>query len=304
MDKSLSLPYRIAKKFKWPLISLPRGFFSIFLGSIPLVWQLLFFYLPLALLIFGSLVHNPAGSWNFSFSHYQQILTPTYLKIALRSLALAFNSSFICLVIAIPLAYCMAFTFRTYRNVLLFLLMIPFWTNFLLHVCAWTFVLEQDGFLNQLLLALRLIEEPLVMLNSSFAIMVMMVYYYLPFMVLPIYSSFERFDIRLLEASMNLGASWFKTLFKILFPLSMPAIRSGIFLVFIPAFGEFVIPELMGGDRSLFVGSAIATLISGPKTMALATAFTTLGIILLIIASALLQLLLKLTYRFLVRGVQ
>jgi ABC-type spermidine/putrescine transport system permease subunit I len=154
------------------------------------------------------------------------------------------------------------------------LLIVPFWTNFLLHVYAWFFVLEREGFINNLLHATHLIQSPIPFLNSLFATMLMMVYYYLPFMVLPIYSSLEKFDYRLIETSVDLGASWLQTLKRIILPLSIGGIRAGFFLVYIPSFGEFAIPELMGGDKQMFVGSVVARYILGDQTGSLGAAFT------------------------------
>ena len=152
----------------------------------------------------------------------------------------------LCFLIAYPLAYFIAFRGKKYKNGLLFLLLIPFWTNFLLHVYAWFYVLEKHGFFNNILLQAGVISEPLLLLNSPFAIMIMMVYYYLPFMVLPIYSSLERFNSSLIEASFDLGATWFQTFRRIILPLTMRGIRAGFFLVYIPSFGEFAIPVAHG----------------------------------------------------------
>ena len=151
--------------------------------------------------------------------------------------------------------------------------------------------LEKEGFLNLTLQWLKLTSEPIAFLNSIFAIMIMMVYYYLPFMLLPIYSSLERFDVKLLEASYDLGASWFKTLYKIQLPLCSRAIKTGFFLVFIPSFGEFAIPELMGGDRWMFVGNAVSQFILGDETGSLGAAFTVLSCVCLLICACLLYLL-------------
>ncbi|MFS8563280.1 MAG: ABC transporter permease [Rhabdochlamydiaceae bacterium] len=177
----------------------------------------------------------------------------------------------------------MAFSSKKFKNIGLFLLLIPFWTNFLLHVYAWFYVLEKQGFVNNLLLSLNIIQEPILMLNSLFAIMIMMVYYYLPFMVLPIYSSLERFSPSLIEASLDLGASWFQTFRRIMLPLTMRGVRAGFLLVYIPAFGEFVIPELMGGDKQMFVGNVISQYILAQETGSLGAAFTVLSGFILII---------------------
>jgi spermidine/putrescine transport system permease protein len=209
------------------------------------------------------------------------------LRVIGSSLLLAISTVVICFCIAYPLAYFIAFNGKRFKNLLLFLLIVPFWTNFLLHVYAWFFVLEKRGFINNMLDHLGLISEPIQFLNSLFSIMVMMVYYYLPFMVLPIYSSLERFDRRLLEASLDLGANWFQTFRRVMLPVTMRGVRAGFFLVYIPAFGEFAIPELMGGDREMFVGNVVSQYILGDDTGSLGAAFTVLSGVILIASSVL-----------------
>lgn len=261
--------------------------FPFAIGVPALIWQILFFYLPLALMTSFSFIQiSETGAFEgFTFSHINYFLKATYLKIIGNSLLLALSTSLICFLIAYPLAYFMAFTGKKFKNLLLFLLIIPFWTNFLLHVYAWFYVLERGGLINLLLLKIGLIHEPLHFLNSIFAIMVMMVYYYLPFMILPIYSSLERFNFTLIEASLDLGASWLGTLRRVLLPLSRGGIRAGFFLVYIPSFAEFAIPELMGGDRKMFVGNVVSQFILGEGTGSLGAAFTLLSCTILLISA-------------------
>ena len=203
----------------------------------------------------------------------------------LSSILLALSNSLLCLIIAFPLAYFLAFTGKKYKNIFLFFLIVPFWTNFLLHVYAWFYVLERHGFINTLFLKIGLISHPIQFLNSMPAVMLMMVYYYLPFMVLPLYSSLERLNYTLIEASYNLGATFFTTFRRILIPITRRGIRSGFFLVFIPSFGEFVIPELMGGDKKMFVGTVVSQYILGEGTGSLGAAFTLLSGIILILTT-------------------
>ena len=198
------------------------------------------------------------------------------------SLILALANVILCFLIAYPLAYFLAFKGKKIKNFLLFLLLIPFWTNFLLHVYAWFYVLEKHGFLNNLLQQVGLIKEPIILLNSTFAIMIMMVYYYLPFMVLPIYTSLERFNMSLIEASFDLGASWIQTFRRIILPLTMRGVRAGFFLVFIPSFGEFAIPSLMGGDKLMFVGNVVSEYILAEGTGSLGAAFMVVSCIILL----------------------
>lgn len=281
-------------KFKLPT-NTPSSALPFSIGVPAIVWQILFFYIPLCLIALSSFVQfSKAGTFEgLTFQKLLFFLHPTYLAIIGSSLLLAFCNAILCLVIAYPLAYFMAFRGKKFKNLLLFLLIVPFWTNFLLHVYAWFYVLEREGFLNNTLLYLGLIKEPLHLLNSLFSIMVMMVYYYLPFMVLPIYASLERFEGRLIEASYDLGASWFQTFRRIMLPLTLSGVRSGFFLVYIPSFGEFAIPELMGGDKLMFVGSVVSHYILGDETGSLGAAFTVVACCILFSSAALFYMLLN-----------
>jgi spermidine/putrescine transport system permease protein len=273
---------------KPPATELP---FSI--GAPAMIWQVLFFYLPLAILAVTSVLQFSELDVfeGFTFDKIAFFLRPLYLKVILSSFILALGNAVLCLLIAYPLAYFIAFIGKKYKNFFLFLLIVPFWTNFLLHIYAWFFVLEKEGFLNNLLRGIGVISEPLQLLNTPFAIMIMMVYYYLPFMVMPLYSSLEKMDIRLVEASLDLGATWGQTLRRVMLPLTKRGLMAGFFLVYIPSFGEFAIPELMGGDKQMFVGTVIANYILGDETGSLGAAFTLVASILLLISAILLYLL-------------
>ena len=262
------------------------------IGVPAMIWQVLFFYLPLAILTLSSvLAFSESGALTgITFSKILFFLNPLYLKVIASSFLLALSNAILCLLVAYPLAYFLAFSVKKYNNLFLFLLIVPFWTNFLLHVYAWFFVLEKQGFLNNLLSALGLIHNPVSYVNTPFAIMVMMVYYYLPFMVMPLYSSLERMDRRVIEASYDLGASWQQTLRRIILPLTKRGLKAGFFLVYIPSFGEFAIPELMGGDKYMFVGSVVAHYILGDETGSLGAAFTLVSSIFLLLSSIVLYL--------------
>ncbi len=263
--------------------------FAFSLGVPALIWQCLFFYLPLLLLVLASFLalSDEGAILGLTMNKIFFFVNPLYGKVIAASLLMAFSNALICLAIAYPVAYFMAITAKRFKNILLILLIVPFWTNFLLHVYAWFFVLEREGFLNNLLLSLGIIHEPLHLLNSFFSIMVMMVYYYLPFMVLPIYSSLERFDLRLIEASLDLGATSMQTFRRIMLPLTLRGVRTGFFLVYIPSFGEFAIPELMGGDKQMFVGSVVSHYILGEQTGSLGAAFTVVSCAVLLISAVL-----------------
>jgi len=245
----------------------PLKAFSI--GIAPFIWQILFFVIPLMLLVFSSFFDGSA----FSLSKFVPFLHPSYTKSILASLAMAFVNASLCVIIAFPVAYTLCFKIKKFKNLLLFLILIPFWTNFLIHVYAWFYVLEADGIINQALMFLGLVKNPHSHLNTSFSILLMLVYYYLPFCLLPLYSGLERIDIKLMEASYDLGADFFSTFKRVILPLCKVALRSGFFLVFIPTFGEFAIPELMGGDKFMFSGSVISHFLLGDGTVLLGSAF-------------------------------
>ncbi len=247
-----------------------------FFGSAPLLWQLFFFYLPLLLIALSSFVTlSKTGHFEgFTLERILLFLKPVYAKVILSSLLLALSNALICFFVGYPIAAFLAFKAKKSKTLLLFFLIVPFWINFLLHVYAWFFVLEKQGVLNQLLMKLHLTQEPISFLNTPFAILIMMVYYYLPFMILPLYSSLEPLNKQLLEASSDLGARSWQTLLRILIPLSKGGILAGFFLVYIPSFGEFAIPELMGGDKWLFVGNVVSQYMLSENEGSLGAAFT------------------------------
>jgi ABC-type spermidine/putrescine transport system permease subunit I len=218
-----------------------------------------------------------------SFASYQKIFNLAHFKIIARSLFMAIFNSVACLLLAYPMGYAIVFKFKKYKNLALFFLTLPFWINFLVHIYAWFFILEHQGLINGFLQNIGLIQEPLRLINNWFAIMVVMVYAYAPFLILPVYSSLEKIDSRLLEASMDLGASPLKTFFKIIMPISFNGARLGFFLVFVMSFGEFVIPTLMGGGKDLFVGSLIWQYFLTEQNISLGAAFAVLSGICLII---------------------
>ena len=258
-----------------------------FVVGVPaLVWQVLFFIVPLICIIGLAFMGKP-------FEYFLPFIDPVYGAVIMRSLVMAISNSSICLCIAYPLTYFLAFKAGRLRIPGLFLLIVPFWTNFLLHIYAWFFVLEKNGFLNTVLLKIGIITTPLDLLNSWFAVMIMMVYYYMPFMILPLYTQIEKFDKRLFEASLDLGASWLQTIWYVLIPATMPGIISGFFLVFVPSFGEFAIPELMGGDKFLCVGSLVSYCVLGAETASYGAAFTVISSCVLIGTSVIIYMILS-----------
>lgn len=261
------------------------------IGAPLILWQILFFYIPLLCIVALSFS-------GYTFAHFLPFLSPVYAKVIVRSLALALSNACICFAIAYPVAYFLAFKVDRFKSFFLFLLIVPFWINFLLHIYAWFFVLERHGFINTILQKMGLIVEPLHLLNSMFSVSIMMAYYYLPFMILPIYSTLEKFDRRWFEASLDLGATWSQTIRRVLLPISLPGIQSGFLLVFVPSFGEFAIPELMGGDKIMFVGSVVSHYILGAETQIGGAAFTLLSTLALAGAALILHWTLSKTIHF------
>ncbi|MCV6593123.1 MAG: ABC transporter permease subunit [Silicimonas sp.] len=180
-----------------------------------------------------------------------------YWKAYLSSLKIAVLSTLLTLAVGLPIAYGMARAPEDWRPTLMMLVILPFWTSFLIRVYAWMGILSNEGLLNQLLISIGLISDPLVILNTNTAVYIGIVYTYLPFMILPIYASLERMDPSLLEAAEDLGCSRLTAFWIVTLPLARPGVIAGCFLVFIPAMGEFVIPSLLGGSSTLMIGKVL-----------------------------------------------
>ena len=193
-----------------------------------------------------------------SFDNYRALAAdPLYLFSYLKSLQVAALSTLTLLVLGYAIAYGIARAPRRLQGVLVTLVVLPFWTSFLIRVYAWINILQRDGLLNQLLLALRLVDEPPVWLSTDTAIYIGIVYSYLPFMVLPIYAALEKLDESLLEAAADLGCPPWKAFWTVTVPLSLPGVLAGALLCFIPIVGEFVIPDLLGGSETLMIGQTL-----------------------------------------------
>jgi spermidine/putrescine transport system permease protein len=188
--------------------------------------------------------------------NYGRVLDPIYIRIAWRSLAIAAAATALCLVAGFPLALYIARSGRR-RNLLLNLVMLPFWTSFLIRTYAWMFLLRDTGLVNSILLSLHIIRQPLPMLFNDGAVILGLVYGYLPFMVLPLYATLEKLDPALLDAAQDLGATPWITFWRVIVPLSRAGIASGVLLVFIPCLGAYLTPDLLGGGRSLMLGNLV-----------------------------------------------
>lgn len=192
-------------------------------------------------------------------SNYVRSFEPIYVEIYFRSLWMAILTTGLCLLIGYPIAYFVALRVKpSWKNTLLTLVIIPFWTSFLIRTYAWIIILRSEGLINQFLMSTGLIQSPIeTLLYSEFAVMLGLVYAELPFMILPLYASIEKLDVALLEAANDLGANSFWTFFKVTVPLTMPGIAAGVILVFIPTIGTFITPDLLGGAKSILVGNLI-----------------------------------------------
>ncbi len=223
-------------------------------------WLLLFFLAPLGIvLLYSFLERGTYGGvqWQWTLENYQRLFDPIYGVVFWRSLQLALFTTLACLLVGYPLALFTATRSPRWRNTLLLLIIIPFWTNFLVRIYAWVVLLRSEGVINVLLQSLHLVDEPLNLLFNSFAVGVGLVYGYLPFMVLPLYASIERLDFSLLEAAQDLGANDLRTFWRIVLPLTRRGIVAGCLLVFIPAVGEFVTPDILGGARAIMMGNLV-----------------------------------------------
>ena len=244
--------------------------------GVPYLWLLLFFLVPFLIVLkisfaefspLGRPPYEPILRWledgvvqiKLLFSSYNYLLhEPLYVSAWLYSVKVAAVSTAFCLLVAYPMAYAIARSSPTARNVLLMLVILPFWTSFLLRVYAWIGLLKTDGLINQVLTGIGLIDEPLAMMNTSFAVYIGIVYSYLPFMILPLYSNLEKHDLTLLEAAQDLGSGPIRSFLRITLPLSMPGVVAGSLLVFIPAVGEYVIPTLLGRTDQLMVAGLLS----------------------------------------------
>lgn len=240
----------------------------------PTIWLLVFFVLPLfvvfkiALSAFalGRPPYLPMFEWGsdeslsitLHFSNFLFLLRDTlYINAYINSVRIAAIATILALLIAFPMAWYIARSDEKYRNLLLMLVILPFWTSFLLRVYAWMGFLGRNGIINNILLSLGIIDQPITMLQTEGAVFVGIVYTYLPFMILPLYTTLVKLDQSLIEASADLGAKPFTTFWTVILPLSMPGVIAGSMLVFIPAIGEFVIPALLGGAETLMIGRVL-----------------------------------------------
>jgi putrescine transport system permease protein len=274
-----------------------------FVAAVPVGWLLLFFLVPFALVLkisFSEAVlamppYTPLLQWveamegqfiqlRLNLENYLFLVQDSlYWAAYLNSVKVAFFSTLGCLLVGYPMALGLARARPDRRNLYLLLVILPFWTSFLLRVYAWIGLLQHNGLFNTVLLSLGIIHEPLVMLQTDFALYLGIIYSYLPFMILPLYANLERQDLTLLEAAEDLGCRPWKAFLTITLPLSLPGVIAGSLLVFIPAVGEFVIPALLGGPNSLMIGRVLWDEFFANRDWPLASAVAIALLILLVV---------------------
>jgi len=224
------------------------------------LWSVVFLFIPL--MVVGVISFATRGTyggviWQFSLENYRDVWHVVYARIFGQSLVLASLTTIICLVLGFPLAYYIVRLSPRWQAVWLILIMIPFWTNFLVRTYAWMFILRTEGLLNTLLLGLGVITTPLDLLYTDKAVLIGLVYGYLPFMVLPLYATLERLDPAFVEAAQDLYANQWSVFRRVVVPLTKSGIIAGCLLVFIPSLGAFLTPDLLGGARNMMVGNLI-----------------------------------------------
>lgn len=280
-----------------------------FVIAVPYTWLILFFFLPFLILLYISFVDmgndispfkpiwdSKTGLIKLKYENYWSIFRTgdggllfktIYIEAYLRSIWYALCTAVLCLVIGYPFAYFIARSSPSVRPALLMMVMLPFWTSFLLRVYAWKGILADQGVLNRTFMFLGLREEPILMLYTDVSMLVGMTYVYLPFMVLPLYANLVKLDYRLLEAAYDLGASPWKAFWLVTVPLSKAGIVAGFMLVFIPSVGEFVIPSLLGGPENIMIGRVVWDEMFTSNNWPRATALAVLMIALIVVPLAL-----------------
>jgi putrescine transport system permease protein len=277
--------------------------------ALPYAWLALFFLVPFLIVLkisvarsvigippYSSLIGTGAAGWQVQLSgdSYRRLFGDDLYAIAfLNSLKFAAVSTVFCLLLGYPLAYGIVRAPQRLRSPLLLLVILPFWTSFLIRVYAWIGLLKENGLVNDALLTLGIVHQPLVLLNNAFAVYVGIVYSYLPFMVLPLYAQLEKLDAALLEAAADLGCRPWQAFLRVTLPLSVPGIAAGALLVFIPAVGEFVIPDLLGGPNTLMIGKVLWDEFFANRDWPMAAAVAIAMLVLLVLPMALIRRLLQ-----------
>lgn len=222
-----------------------------------IVWSTLFIVIPLIIIVFFSFTQETASGYSFTLENFKRVLNSQYISVFKRSLILAFESTVLCLILGYPVAYFISKMKSNKRNILIMLFIVPMWMNFLLRTYAWLPILGKNGVINNFLSAIGL--NTINILYTDAAVLLGMVYNFLPFMILPIYTVLIKMDNSLIDAAADLGANKRQIFTRVIFPLSMPGVITGITMVFMPAVSTFVISRLLGGGQYMLLGNLIET---------------------------------------------
>ena len=274
--------------------------------SIPFIWIFVFFLCPCFLLmkisLSDSILQSPPYTslldWisgttmqiRLNFGNYLVLFTEEmYVRGFIRSIMIAGASTACCLIIGFPMAYAIARSSEKIRGILLMLVVLPFWTSFLIRVYAWILLLSPNGLINNFLIKMQFIDVPLQLMNNSYAACIGIIYTYLPFMIIPLYNAIEKIDYSLMEAAYDLGSTPLRAFFSIVVPLAAPGVYAGSAMVFIPAIGEFVIPELLGGSNTLTIGRLVWNEFFGNLSWPTAAALSMLLLIFIVLPMTIAQ---------------
>lgn len=251
------------------------------------VWSGLFIVIPLLMILFFSLTIDSGSGYQFSTENFQRLMNPQYIRIFARSLSLALISTAVCLIIGYPVAYIVAKMPESKRNLIIMLFILPMWMNFLLRTYAWLPILGKNGIINNFLGIFGV--EPIQFLYTNGAILLGMIYNFLPFMILPIYTVLSKIDQNLVNAASDLGANRKQTFIRVILPLSIPGVISGITMVFMPAVSTFVISRLLGGGKEMLIGNVIEQQFTTMSDWHFGSALAIILMILILISMALMS---------------
>lgn len=252
-----------------------------------IVWSALFIVIPLLMILFFSLTIDSGSGYQFSTENFQRLMNPQYIRIFGRSLSLALISTAVCLIIGYPVAYIVAKMPESKRNLIIMLFILPMWMNFLLRTYAWLPILGKNGIINNFLGIFGV--EPIQFLYTNGAILLGMIYNFLPFMILPIYTVLSKIDQNLVNAASDLGANRKQTFIRVILPLSIPGVISGITMVFMPAVSTFVISRLLGGGKEMLIGNVIEQQFTTMSDWHFGSALAIILMILILISMALMS---------------
>jgi len=239
------------------------------------IWFTLFFTIPLAIIILYSFLKRGlygGVEWKFTLDAYTQMFNPSFAKVVVRTLWISILATLASILIAIPCGYAMAKS--KYQTVLLFLVIIPFWTNSLIRIYAWISILATEGFINTLLIKMGILTQGVQLIYNNGAVVLVLIYMYLPFAILPLFTTIDKFDFALLDAARDLGATKLEAIVKVMFPNIKSGLSTAFIFTFIPIFGAYTVPLLVGGKDSTMIGNIIVDQVSKTRNWPLASAFS------------------------------